>query len=344
MYIKPPAGRHKRFRILLPGKPITTLKHEELDAINSEYLAGRISFERALTQTKALADLLKPKTPISWLPENEALAEAYWKAKIRPKRRNRAPEEAKRRIFWGVRQLGATAIVSSSEDRLYEALSHLEPGIKKRAASVINAIMKWKGLNKYIHTEEVPKREFGYLTYDELMSFSLPRKEWQLCVLAAFATGCRYGELFALTPFSLREEDSHAYVSGQRKESWNLTPTKNSKVGTTVVIAKLRWAVREWVELPDEVRQKMRRAGYPRKQLKLAASKALKKDLNFHNLRHSYARCMLTRNEEKWDHLHYATLSDLRDYMRDDQDTIDRHYRSWVISDAQMKANRKRFG
>jgi integrase len=337
---------------MVPGKPLKTLKNDELDAINGEFLMGRITENRAHMMVRELADRLKPKKPISWLPENEALAEAYLDAKIRPKRSNVAPKEADRRVLWAVKQLGAIPILTSKEEDLYKALSHLKPRSKVRAAGAINAIMRWKGLAKAIQVERAPGHEPQYLTYDELMSFSLAKKEWQLCVYAAFATGCRYAELFAISTFKLREEDSHAYINEQVKvldkdakpvEPY-LAPTKNRKTGTTVVIAKLREFVRQWAEVSQETKLEMRKKGQPGKAFAEITRKALGRKLNFHKLRHSYARCMLTRNEEQWTNLEYATLTDLRFYLRDQQDTIERHYAPWVVSDAQMKANRRRFG
>lgn len=343
MHVKKPYGRHRSFRIL-SGKPQTTLKHEELDAINGEFLAGRLTLERAHEQVKLLVKRLTPKKPVSWLPENGRLAQAYWEARIKPKRSNVAPWEAKRRIFWAVSQVGATPLLSSTEEDLYKAMSHLKPAAKKRCAAVLNALLRWKGLEKFIQVERVVRPEPRYLTLEEIESFSLPKLPWDLCARAAFGTGARYGELFAMNEMSLREEGSHILILHQMKKDGGLHEIKNRKTGTSLIIKELREAVRAWCAVPVEVKQQMRSRGLPGDEFRLAAFKTLKRHLTFHNLRHSYARCMLTRNEGLWEDRDAATLEDLRKWMRDRMSTIEHYYTSWVVTSSQMRSDLRRFG
>lgn len=347
MILKRPKGRHRAYRLLhrVEGR-LRTFRHPELTAVNQEVLQGRIDLDRAYVLVKAIADRYRaPKRQLGWNEENMRLAEAYWEARIKPKRKNVAPGEAKRRVFWGIAQLRATSILTATEEELYQALKHLKPSPKKKAASVINAVLRWRGLEKCVQVERVPRQEPAYLTLAELLSFSLPRREWQLCVLTAFATGCRYGELFTINQLSLREEGSHVYIRGQIKRDMGIHETKNRKVGSSYIVLELRAAVAAWAAVAPDVKLAMRAKGVPGEEFKEAAFKALRRDgLNFHKLRHSYARCMLTRNEGIWDDRDAATLEDLRQWMRDQLSTIEYHYASWVVTSSQMRSNVRRFG
>lgn len=347
MYVKKPRGAHRTFKIIdSSSRPFRTVQNSELDAINTEFRAGRLSYEKAHQAAEELADRLTPARIDSWLPENEALADAYWRARIRPKRSNVAPEAAKHRIFWAVRQLGATSILKASVDALYDALSHLSPTQKKRCAFTLNAMMRWKGMDKVLYTERVPESAPEYLTYDEITSISLPRKEWNLCMLTAFATGCRYGELFTIGPLSFREDGTHVLINGQIKKDLKFHATKNQKSGEVYIIPELREAVHEWAQVPQDVKMQMRAKGQPGKQFKLLCAKVAKKDMTFHNLRHSYARFMSTQNEGKWlsPDREGATLEDLRVSLRDSMATVERYYKNWQLSSSMMRSNRRRFG
>jgi integrase len=334
--VKKPGKGHPHFRILGPKGPGRTVRHEELDAINREYRDGRLSLPRAHELVKLLASRLAPKPAApSWLPENELLAEAFWQERIAPKRENVAPAEAKRRIFWATRQLGATPLLTSTPDALYAALSHLSPSQRRRCASALNSILRWRGLEKTISTERVIREEPAYLTLAEVQSFSLPRREWQLCVLAAFATGARYGELFTIVPTSFRENGTHVFIGRQVKRNGAVTDTKNRKSGTVYVVPELRDALKEWASLPQDVRKEMRRRGLPGEAFKRAAWKALQREVTFHNLRHSYAKLLLTRG---------ATLEDLRKWLRDRMSTVELYYLNWVETSAEMQSSVRRFG
>jgi integrase len=333
--VKKPGKGHPHFRILGPKGPGRTVRHEELDAINREYREGRLSLPRAHELVRILAKRLEPKPVASWLPENEAIATAFWRERIAPKKKNVAPQEARRRVFWATRQLGATPLLTSDADTLYAALSHLTAEQKRRAASVLNSILRWRGLEKTINTERVTKDEPAYLTLEEILSFSLPHREWQLCVLAAFATGARYGELFTIVPTSFRESGTHVFIGRQIKRGGEVAETKNRKSGTVFIIPELRDAVREWAALPPAVRLEMRRRGIPGGAFKLAAWKALQRSVTFHNLRHSYAKLMLSRG---------ATLEDLRKWLRDRMSTVELYYLNWVETSAEMQSSVRRFG
>lgn len=368
MYAKKPGGKHKAFRIV-SAKPYKTLTdNEELNAINTEYLEGRLTFERAHLQVMALAKKLRPivKKPISWLPENLALADAFWKAKIKPKRSNVAPKEAERRVKTAVKRLGAVSILTASEDDLYEAINNCtalkdyvdkdRTGLKvskssdrKKCASVINSIMRWKGMNKFIQTDRVTRTEPEYLTLPELRKVIMAspdlKPEWRLCILAAFATGCRYGELFALTELSLQNKGTHVFIGGQIKRNGLWSEVKNRKVGTAYVVSELRDDLEKWVKLPKEVKLEIRRKELPGRFFKDATWKVVTKDLTFHNLRHSYARYMLTRNEGKApETIKAATLTKLRQWMRDQLSTIEKYYTPWVTTSDEMESEVQLYG
>lgn len=336
--MKNPGKGHPNFRLMRreQGK-YRTVAHPDLDLINKEWAAG-LPLERARQRVEELrARLEKAEAkPVSWLPENMVVAEAYIAEEIVPKG-NRRPKAAIDRVRWGVKQLGRTDLLTATKSDFAAALGHLDLGAQRRAIPVINALLRFKGRAMNLRRPKRQRREIDYLTPEELAQVveTLPKKEWRLICFAAFATGARYGELFAITSRDLKEQGSHVWIGSQRLKDWSQAPTKNEKAGDAYVIPAYRQALREWVMVPVDVKKEMRRREEPGEWFKEACEKALSRPLTFHNLRHSYAHYMLEQR---------ATLEDLRQWMRDRLATIEDYYLSWVQSSSQMESNKRRFG
>jgi len=338
MQIKRPSKSHRRFRILSPTPTgTTTLQSPELEAINQEYLAGRLDPDRAIILVRDLVRRLTPPPVHSWLPENKRMAEAYIQAVVVPRDRRRvSPRDARDRVYWAIRHLGATSLLTASPDELHAALGHLNARQRQRATYILNGILRWAALGKVIITERVPRKEPEYLSPLELSKVvGAMAPLHALCVKAAFGCGGRYGELFALTEMSLREQGTHVAILGQMKRGWVWWETKNRKTGTAYVIPEMREALKEWIAVPVEDKQAMRRSGTPGEEFRRACVAALGRDLNFHKIRHSYANYMLRRG---------ANLDDLVAWMRDSRKTIETYYLSWVQTSDDMKSNVNRWG
>ncbi len=337
MIVKNPGPKHPSFRIMKREAGVyRTVQHPDLDLLNKDFQEGRLEPARARQLTEELKRRLErlDNKPITWLPENLAIAESYITEEILPKS-NRRPKAATDRIKWGVKQLGKTNLLVSSKAELIAALSHLNVNGQRRAISVLNSLLRFKGSQTKLKRPKRQRREVDYLSLEELklVTSNLPRKELELICLAAFATGARYGELFAMTLKDLK--NGHVWIGGQRLKDWTFEGTKNDKTGDAFVIAEFRDALRNWLMVPIEIKKEMRRREEPGELFKEACNKHLHRPLTFHNLRHSYAHYMLERK---------ATLEDLRQWMRDRLATIEEYYLSWVQTSSQMENNLKRFG
>jgi integrase len=338
LIVKNPGKGHPSFRLMKRehGK-YKTVPHPDLDLINKEWAAG-LPLDRARQRVDELRKRLEKAEvkPVSWLPENMAVAEAYIAEEVIPKG-NRRPKAAIDRVRWGAKHLGRTDLLTATKADIAAALGHLDAGAQRRAIPVINALLRFKGRAMKLRRPKRQRREIDYLTPEELAQVVevLPKKEWRLICFAAFATGARYGELFAITSRDLKEQGSHVWLGSQRLKDWSQSPTKNEKVGDAFVIAQYRQALREWILVPVGVKKEMRRKEEPGEWFKGACEKTLSRPLTFHNLRHSYAHYMLAQG---------AGLEDLKKWMRDRIATIEDYYLSWVQTSSEMQNNKRRFG
>lgn len=322
-YVKKPDRSHAGFRLLERGK---TLHIPELATINQDLREGRLTHNEARRLVDKLAASLR-KPPVQFFHhENLAVLEDYWRREgsIRPRR---APKAAYDRLRWAVAQLGKASLVASPRNELMAALDHLNVNRRRAAASALNTLLRFKGLNKIILAPPRERIEPQYLTLTEFTQL-LPRlinPAHRLATQAAFATGCRYAELFALSPL----RNGHVYVAGQRYKDWREGPTKNGKAGFTYVLPEFRDAVARWLALDVEVKKEMRRKAAPTRAWSRASG------LNFHNLRHSYVRVMTERG---------ASLDELAKWLRDSRATVEVYYRGWIQSDQEMQLSVSRYG
>lgn len=339
MIIKKPDAKHPGYRLMerQNGRGYVTKAYPEVDAINLDMQEGRLTPDRARQLLEAFRKTLAPKVIIpTWLPENEQIVLDFWEKSARLKPR-RSPRAALDRLKWAIKRLGKVSLVGGTREDLHDALSHLNANARRRAVAALNQLIRFKGLNKILMAPEAERLDPIYLTLKEFKATmkKIKRPEYRLCCEAAFATGARYGELFDMWPLSLRSGRTHMWVGTQRLRDWSQERTKNGKMGTAYIIKGLRPATYAWLDVPEDVRRKMRRSGDPYEAFKKAAKDVTKKDVTFHNLRHSYVRHM-TENG--------ASLDDLTKWLRDSRATVELYYRGWIQSSDEMNAAAKKFG
>jgi integrase len=331
VHVKKPGGRHKRFRLFDEGKTVVS---DELTLINEEYLAGKLSSEKAYQAVQQLRQKLTKPKAISYLPENKEIVREYFKT-VTENKGLKSPKAALDRLLWGIKKIGRLYLIEASEAEFLRAIEG-DNNEKRRAIAVINALLRFKNRNLVLQAPKSRKLKVDYLSLEEFIQVlsAIPKKEDKLYCQAAFGTGARYGEVFAMQSGNFRENGTHIWISEQRYRNWSLAPTKNDKVGAAFIIREFRTAVKEWMLVPFEVKQKMRANGDPYEAFKKACITELKRDLTLHNLRHSYARYMLDRG---------AQLTDLVTWMRDRMSTIEYYYLDWVQTSEQMKENIRKY-
>lgn len=316
-----------------------TVRHADLDAINRELRHG-LSIERGRMLVETLKERLEQEEakakPVSWLPENIQIAEAFISDELGPKQ-NKRPKAARDRVLWAVKQMGAVPIISSTKTQIVAALAPLHTNARRRALAVINSILKYRGIALRVPLPRREKQEIDYMTLDELLRVieALAKPEWSTLAGAAFATGARYGELFAMEARDLRNNGAHIHIGWQRLKDWSKVPTKNDKEGTAFVIPEFRSHLANWLAIDADTKKEMRRKELPGEYFREACEKILGRSLTFHNLRHSYAHHMLNSG---------ADLIKLKKWMRDRMSTIEDYYLKWVQDDSELRTDVTRFG
>lgn len=337
MIVKRPGKGHPEFRVFkrVEGRYLT-VKEPRVDAVNKEYLAGALSYDKAYKALWQIKTDLEAALPSSWHPENMALIEAFFQEEILPKGL-KEPRAAYDRLKWAIKQLGPSYLLSTPKVDIQRAISHLNANQRNIACSVYNSLYRYKQINIRLLLPKKQKRAIEYIGEKALESIlphlSLP--EHKLFCLTAFATGARRGEVYAMEEADLREDGTHIWLDKQLKRGVRLAPTKNDKVGNAFIVPEHRETVKEWCRLSKDVKERMRRKDEPYLAFKAACLKGLKRDATLHQLRHGYAQEMLERG---------ASLADLRDWMRDRMSTIEDYYLRWVRTSSQMQATLKRFG
>ena len=341
MIIKKPGKGHPNYRLLTRKEGVRgyrAVNPPELAAINQEFREGRLSFARAEVAIRELRDRLAPvkvKT-LSWLPENQAIALEYWE-KEGSRRRLKAPQAAKDRILLAVKRLGSQNLLGDPAAIEKHLRGYLANNQQRSAIQVINSLRKFKRLPAMLIAPPATLPVPEYLTKEEIAACikACPRKEWALMVAAAYGTGCRKGELYAIGRDSLKDGGSHVLVEWQYKRGWVKASTKNNRKGVAFVLPWLRTPLKEWVLVPTEIKKAIQKADSVGRWFSSYCQKELRRDLSFHNLRHSYARYMLGEG---------ARLEEIAAWLRDRMSTVERYYLAWEQTNAEMASNKRRFG
>jgi len=302
------AGRGSRRTFALQevtGSARRTLKLEALDAINGQWTSGLITYDEALRQVTALRDSLYAErdatTPrLVFSSENLALLDRYWKAEYADRDLIDAPTMLGdlRRAVGAVGTLSLLAAPRTAlQDRLNTTFAD-RPTLQRRAASRLNQLLRFAGRDFSLRKVKAPRPEPQYLTWSELEQV-LPNLHPHFSLLArvAWITGCRAGEIFALTPSSLKAK--HIFVSAQVDARGVRRDTKTRSERKVALLRPDGMDIlRQWLAVPEADRAALRLLRHSvvlRRACRRAFPTTPSKWCRFHDLRHSYAVEMISR-------------------------------------------------
>ncbi len=168
-------------------------------------------------------------------------------------------------------------------------------GNKQRSiVSALNQLLKFTGRNIKLREAREEIAHVSYISENELelLLTQIEDEKFRLMHEVAFATGLRAGELFGLLPEHIKED--YIEVGSQIDVSRIRRHVKNRKPRKAYMLPGYEKKIREWAKIPIEERLKFRNRSIAR-ITRTASRKALKKEITFHALRHSYAIYLVSK-------------------------------------------------
>jgi integrase len=310
--IKPPSrdgrGGRRSFAIQeVKGPKRRTLRLEALDAINRQLQAGQITPQEAAKQVEEVRDALyrarDAETAVRpFSSENAALVDRYWQAEYGD-RDLVDPETMKADLNRAVAAVGVLSLLAAPRADLQAAVNAAlgkRPNIQRRAVARLNQLLLFAGRDFRLRLAKPVRAEPLFLTWDELTAVlpNLAAPEFRLLAQVAWVTGCRVGEIFAISSAALKPK--HLWVATQIDSEGEQRATK-TRTGRKVRVLRAeegRKLVAEWAALAQDTKDKLRQAHHST-TFKAACRKTFPKlpakHCRFHDLRHSYAISLITR-------------------------------------------------
>jgi integrase len=298
----------------------TTIKSEALTAINTQFLQGAISYDRARILAKDLLDRLYPKQAILHNQANLDLLQRYWEKEYADR------DLVDRRTAWN-RLLRATeaaghySLLSASKEELQSTVDAKFKGNRQRdVVSALNQLLQFFKRDFKLRKAREEIKPISHITEAELARVITHLRDDKLKLMhqVAFATGLRAGELFGLQPEAIKT--SSLFMSTQVDINKTRRELKNRRPREVFILPGYRELVLKWAQMPQEERNAFRRrsiAKYTRK----ASQAALGRSINFHALRHSYAICLVSRG---------VSLSLVSQFLGDSIKVTEKYYSGYV--------------
>lgn len=310
-YIVAPSKTRKRFAVVArfargrPEQRTETLELDTIKATNRLYVNGKISREEA---HEALSHLIKSlkgedkKKKPAYLKANKTLVDDYF-AKVYGPREIVSPQSAYNRLLRAIKAVGNLPLTTASDLEIFQTVRGYEPDqrLRKRLISTLSQLFRYIGRTDIqiprIKKQRASVRHVTLKEFTEIIGAVADSGFASLC-WAAFATGCRPGELFGLSTASYNDASKSVFiadqvdvVTGERRS------TKTGERRHAVVIPEARSGLLEWLSLDEQERERIRKLRHS-ELFRRAARTALpsrKDNFVFYDLRHSYAICLLNK-------------------------------------------------
>ncbi len=333
-WIVPPRGNHKSFRIMsqLQNK-YQQVRSERLDSINKMYRSGTIDAQVALTQVEQIVTELRAeqggKTE-AYLDGNVDIFERYFREEYETRDiLPRSLKAARASFRRALALLGNDPISTVSEKEVQKRIYALPYKKRNHVVLALNALFKFAGrqVNFSVGENKAVAERVRHLTLGEFQKV-LPHIENPLVRAlagAAFATGCRVGELFSLAQYN--ETTRVITVRSQFDQYREERPTKTRTIRTAVVVAQLDSYVKEWLAIPVEARltiRNVRLSAYMRAACQKEFPTRVDKHCHFYDLRHSYAIHFLGLG---------VSLDLIATALGNSPDVCRKHYTGYILSD-----------
>jgi len=272
-----------------------TLYPDQLRTINEKFKLGQLNYDQARLLAEEVLEKITPKQAVVHNQANLKLVEDYWE-KDYGSRDLVDASSAKNRLLRAAEAVGTLSILIATRNDLQDQVDRRFKGNRQRdIVAALNQLLKFAGRDIRLRKSREEIKRIRKITVDELYRILPYIKDEKLRLMheVAFGTGLRAGELFGITEENLKKEhlefDTQIDVDGIRRH------TKNRKSRSAYILQKFRPAVKEWVAIPLSDRLKFRKRSIA-KITREASKKALDREITFHDLRHSYAVYLISKN------------------------------------------------
>lgn len=293
---KPPRIKLTIYRQLPSGKA-ELVKHPRLDSLNQLVANKTIDLERAGQLAREIVrglQLAERPAPEPTAPINVDIAERYWKAEY-PRRKITADSRrsAKNALGRAVSALGPVPLTAHI-DAIQARLDTFNGKRQRRLASVVNSVLMWMARPERV---TLSWKDAPAPKHLDLQDFLLLRKqiendiEW-LVIQAAFYSGARLGELFAIQAVN----GGFVKIAQQMREDGSFAQPKTRQPRAAAIHPAGVEVVRAWAAVPMAEKKRLRRkrwADVVTEACKKVWPSNSDKWLKFHDLRHCYAHAAL---------------------------------------------------
>lgn len=318
-------------------KKTNKVSSEALDAINAAYLAGSQSLGSAETLALEVVAALynelersKPKTVHN--SANRDLLSKYWDEEYSYRDivdRESSLNDLKR----AVDAVGELSLYSATREQLQAKIAAQVH--QRRIAGRLNSLLKFINRDVRLRKNKLKRRPVSFLSLPDFQKliFHIPILNIRLLIEAAFYSGLRAGELFAVTPNLVRE--TFIQVNGQMDRAGVFRETKTRTIRKAFIIPEGRNAVLAWAEVKNKRKfRNVELSTLVRKACKSAFPEDSSKYVTFHDLRHSYATHLISKG---------VSLDLISQSLGNSISVCQDYYSGFVLSDDSVASIEARF-
>lgn len=277
--------------------PLNKEEKRFIDNVNDLYSSKAINQLEAKTRLNLWiqAAYSKAKTPTKAIKDsiisdyNMRIYNKFWSKVYEPKELvdSKSADWDFKRALRSIEPLPLDAPLADIKKKI----DHLEVNKIKRIYARLNEIRRFTGVEEPLVTRRNEIEEPNYITIDELKALLSFTEDTDIknAIATLFATGCRLGELLALSEKDL--VDDSLYIGKQIRKDGSTGLPKRGKKGKVAIISPLKKYVVAFLKVKDKpaLRSAIQNA------VVTLSSKHLGRHIHAHDLRHSHAIYLLSK-------------------------------------------------
>lgn len=275
------------------------VENEAIDAINKAFQKDKALSACIVLAKEVIANLYKelnkhnPKVVHN--SANRDLLEKFWKDEY--EHRDLIDFESSKNDFKrAIEAVGPLSLYSTTREDLQKEVAKSTKGNKqRRIVERLNTLLKYIGRDIKLRKDKKHHQDVAYLNETDVLKMlkHIESEDVRLMAEAAFYTGCRTGELFAISSTTIRTNT--ILVQSQIDREGNKRGTKNRLVRKAFIIAAGRTRVKQWAALDKSSFRNLKFADIINQACQRAFPEDQSKWIVFHDLRHSYAIYLLSK-------------------------------------------------